>query len=141
MAKLMQCLQTNGSLNLAQVHAENVIRLRMDLKQLESVLINCEVLSDEMIRVFRETGDRSIAVTSNEIPENVQHVKQQLDDIYTTPMTEVSKDEANALIDQLLLDIRARQLDDQAVPRDAAGLNASQQQNELMRRLRELRRP
>lgn len=133
MAKLMQCLRRGGDgQSLAQVHAETVIRLRMDLALLESALADCDALCEEMMRQFRATGAASGSL-SGDLAERVQRVKAALAAASSvTETAAVDKAEANALIGNLLEDLRA----------EMAYQDGVMNQDEAMRqRLRNLRQP
>lgn len=139
----MQCMR-DGRMDVAQVHAEVVLRQRLELVRTHRVLANVERLCDDLQRVLRAMPADPKAVAASSLVEQLAAVQADVRQLETagTPAA-VLESEANQQIDQLLAEIR-QQMSPERRPRGGVPTDETtptRQQDELIRRLNELRRP
>lgn len=141
-AKMMQSMR-DGRMDVAQVHAECVMRQRMEQARTHRVLATVERLYDDMMRAMRAipAGGKRTA----EAGPQAAYISAVLNDVRmlaACPATELTGDEANRLIEQVMAEIRVQMSPNSrtaaAVPDETT---PTRQQDELIRRLNDLRRP
>lgn len=143
----MQCMR-DGRMDVAQVHAEVVLRQRMELARTHRVLASVERLYDDMQRAFRALPADAAASTTKQstdaspLVERMAAVQADVQLLASTgSTTEVLADEANQLIEQLLAEIRLQMTPERRTNGVKDETTPTRQQDELIRRLKDLRRP
>lgn len=129
-----------GNRQLAQVHAENVIRRRNELVRLHHALGQVVALNDRLKQLLLSPGSKDMLIPCAQAQDTLRadaaEVKESIAGIPVGDMTPVSAVQTQELIHQL-----EDELAFEAGTSDRFASVASQQQDELMERLRSLRKP